>query len=121
MNRLVINPHTATPNSAEAKSHQRSWPAGLVASYSQLPATEPMMMAAIETMLISPLAAEILSERTNSGIAPSFEVMNIIAWPPRMNNMTNIKGTLPRRIAAMPKRDHHDFGRLAERPSRCAC
>ena len=60
------------------------------------------MMAVIETMLISPLAAAILSDRTISGIAPNLEVMNIVAWPPRMNNITNIKGTLPSRMAPRP-------------------
>ena len=60
-------------------------------------------MAVIETMLINPLAAAILSDRTISGIAPSFDVMNIMAWPPRMNNMKNIKGTLPSRIVPMPR------------------
>ena len=54
-------------------------------------------------MLIKPLAEAILSERTISGIAPSFEVMNIIAWPPRMNRVMNINGRLPMRIATTPR------------------
>ena len=98
MNRLVAKPHTATPSKAAAESHQRPWPAGSVKTYNQLPATVPMMMAAIETMLISPLAAAIFSERTISGIAPSFEVMNRVDWPPNRNRTMNIKGTLPTRL-----------------------
>ena len=30
ISRLVISPQVATPNRAEAESHQRPWPAGLV-------------------------------------------------------------------------------------------
>ncbi len=76
INRLAIKPNTATPISAEPEIHQFFSPKGPVQSYRTPPASEPMMIAIIEAMLISPLAEAILSLRTSSGIAPSFEVMN---------------------------------------------
>jgi len=59
------------------------------------------MIADIETMLNQSggLPKSCRSERSRVS-RPSFEVMNIMAWPPRMNNVTNIKGTLPRVIAS---------------------
>ena len=103
MNKLATNPQTATPSRADGVYPPALSAGGRCLVVEPVARHAPKIIADIETMLIRPLAAEILSERTNSGMAPSFEVTNIVAWPPRMNTITNIMGTLPHRIAAMPR------------------
>ena len=61
------------------------------------------MMATTVVNPISPLAAEMRSERTSSGMLPILAGLNRAACPPMSASTTNIRVRLPSRIEAMPR------------------
>ena len=69
------------------------------------PANMPRADAAVVTICIMPLASEIFSERTISGIAPNLAGPNMALWAPirktatKTRQMPSISSTPPRAMA----------------------
>ena len=84
MNRLAIQPATATPTRTSAEIHHRSWPrfAGDLTDDSQLPTPVPTTVAITVVRPSMPLADEILFGRSISGMLPSLAGPNSAAWRP---------------------------------------
>jgi len=101
--RAAIRPVTATPTNAAAEIHHRCRPAGAVSSYRQAPPTDPATIATTVVMPISPLAAEMRSGRTISGMLPNLDGPNRALCAPSRKTTPNISQRLPLRIAPTPR------------------